>query len=65
MWKDHYGKHDGLFCTDGCAIAFGCEAARFGYRFELRTAVPSGSGKSPDQLFREGRELLRPKGGTE
>jgi hypothetical protein len=64
-WKDHYGKHDGLFCTDGRAIAFGCEAARFGYRFEPRTAVSSGSGKLPDQHFREECELFAPKGGAE
>jgi hypothetical protein len=64
-WKDHYGKHDGLFCTDACAIAFGCEAARYGYRFEPRAAVPPGSGKPPDQLFREARERFAPKGGGE
>jgi hypothetical protein len=29
-----FGKHDGCFCTDGCAIAFGVTAARRGYRFQ-------------------------------
>lgn len=31
-----FGKHDGLFCTDGCAISFGVTAARKGYRFQPR-----------------------------
>jgi hypothetical protein len=34
MFHGLYGKHDGLFCSDKCAIEFGSAAARNGYRFK-------------------------------
>ena len=42
--KDKRGKHDGLFCTDGCAIAFGVAAAGTGLRFGRPAPAPVASG---------------------
>jgi len=39
-----FGKHDGLFCTDACAIAFGIAAAGTGLRFGRPAPAPVASG---------------------